>query len=297
MDKVKTGQLIREARKEKNYTQSELGDLVGVTGKAVSRWEKGEAFPDVGVLETLSEVLGLKIRDLVTGEVSEEEEDRERDLTELVRLTRIQVREKRRQIGKSVLLAAIFPVDLAACLLVMGGEDTLLGIAGIGGCILLWILTLGVMVWLAHRRGSDRSGIWWLDLGTWIWPIVSLAWTILLFGLACVSLQGGRKLFGLEPSAQGPFLMWNLRVVFLGNLILLAAGVTLWIRDRMGVRPGQVLALTDAFLCALLGNLLHRMTSFDGFVAGLVRDLLILLAGTGMALLLYLLMNLRIRPS
>ena len=41
MNKEKTGELIREARIKKNYTQSELGDLLGVTNKAVSRWEKG----------------------------------------------------------------------------------------------------------------------------------------------------------------------------------------------------------------------------------------------------------------
>lgn len=41
MDKVKTGELIRDARKKKNYTQSELGDMLGVSNKAVSRWEKG----------------------------------------------------------------------------------------------------------------------------------------------------------------------------------------------------------------------------------------------------------------
>ena len=41
MDKKKTGELIREARTKKNYTQTELGDLIGVTNKAVSRWENG----------------------------------------------------------------------------------------------------------------------------------------------------------------------------------------------------------------------------------------------------------------
>lgn len=41
MDKKKTGILIREARIKKNYTQSELGDLIGVSNKAVSRWKNG----------------------------------------------------------------------------------------------------------------------------------------------------------------------------------------------------------------------------------------------------------------
>lgn len=41
MDKKKTGAMIKEARIKKNYTQSELGNLVGVSNKAVSRWENG----------------------------------------------------------------------------------------------------------------------------------------------------------------------------------------------------------------------------------------------------------------
>ena len=68
MDEKKTGSLIKEARINKNYTQSELGDLLGVTNKAVSRWENGDSFPDVGVLENLSAILDLRIQDIVTGE-------------------------------------------------------------------------------------------------------------------------------------------------------------------------------------------------------------------------------------
>ena len=64
MDKIKTGQLIREARKKKNYTQNELGDLLGVTNKAVSRWENGDSFPDIAVLEELARLLDLKIQDI-----------------------------------------------------------------------------------------------------------------------------------------------------------------------------------------------------------------------------------------
>lgn len=41
MDKQKTGELIRNARIKKGYTQVELGDLIGVTNKAIFRWEKG----------------------------------------------------------------------------------------------------------------------------------------------------------------------------------------------------------------------------------------------------------------
>ena len=67
MDKKKTGNLIKEARMKKKYTQSDLGDLLGVSNKAVSRWENGETFPDAGVLENLAAVLDVRIQDIVTG--------------------------------------------------------------------------------------------------------------------------------------------------------------------------------------------------------------------------------------
>lgn len=44
MDKQKTGELIKSARIKKGYTQVELGDLLGVTNKAISRWEKVKVF-------------------------------------------------------------------------------------------------------------------------------------------------------------------------------------------------------------------------------------------------------------
>ena len=92
MDKKKTGNLIREARQCKNYTQSELGRMLGVTNKAVSRWENGESFPDIGVLESLSHLLELPIQDIVTGERAG---DREEAVTEVVRLAKLQEQRKR----------------------------------------------------------------------------------------------------------------------------------------------------------------------------------------------------------
>lgn len=87
MDKKKTGALIREARIKKNYTQNELGDLIGVSNKAVSRWENGDSFPDIGVLETLSNVLDIPLQDIITGDVKTTEEDA---IAEAVRVATIQ---------------------------------------------------------------------------------------------------------------------------------------------------------------------------------------------------------------
>ena len=92
MDKKKTGCLIKEARMKKNYTQNELGDLLGVTNKAVSRWENGDSFPDVGLLENLSEILDIRIQDIVTGEKTANDNSAVRDV---VRLAKMQQMDKK----------------------------------------------------------------------------------------------------------------------------------------------------------------------------------------------------------
>ena len=93
MDKMKTGTLIKEARIKKNYTQTELGDLLGVTNKAVSRWEKGKSFPDVELLENLATTLDLRIQDIVTGTKDDHDETA---LIEIVRAAKLQQRKNRR---------------------------------------------------------------------------------------------------------------------------------------------------------------------------------------------------------
>lgn len=70
IDYSKTGQLIQEARKEKGMTQLQLAELLGVTDRAVSKWERGKSFPDVGILQELAEVLDLTVSELLEGELN-----------------------------------------------------------------------------------------------------------------------------------------------------------------------------------------------------------------------------------
>lgn len=68
MDSRKTGLFIAKLRSEKGLTQRELADKVGVTDKAVSKWECGRGFPDIGILEILSKELDVSITELLNGE-------------------------------------------------------------------------------------------------------------------------------------------------------------------------------------------------------------------------------------
>lgn len=67
MDAEKTGRFICENRKKCGLSQKELADRLHITDKAVSKWERGISFPDISLLIPLSEILGVRLYDLLTG--------------------------------------------------------------------------------------------------------------------------------------------------------------------------------------------------------------------------------------
>lgn len=73
MNSDKFGEFIRNKRKEKGLTQQQLGDIVGVSMKAVSKWECGNAMPDVGTIKKLSETLGVSTDELLEGKCNNKE--------------------------------------------------------------------------------------------------------------------------------------------------------------------------------------------------------------------------------
>ncbi len=68
MDQVKIGKFILKCRKEKNITQQNLADNLGVSYKTVSNWENGRNMPDVSLFKPLCEELGININELLNGE-------------------------------------------------------------------------------------------------------------------------------------------------------------------------------------------------------------------------------------
>lgn len=72
MDQQKMGKFISSLRKEKGLTQQELAEKLGVTDKAVSKWERGIGCPDISLLVPISEILGISINELLLGEQKKE---------------------------------------------------------------------------------------------------------------------------------------------------------------------------------------------------------------------------------
>ena len=72
VNQEKTGKLIASKRKEKGLTQEQLAEKLGVTNKAVSKWETGRGMPDLAIIQKLCEILGITVTTLLNGEENEE---------------------------------------------------------------------------------------------------------------------------------------------------------------------------------------------------------------------------------
>lgn len=73
MDNQKIGDLIKQIRKEKNLTQKGLADILMVTDKAVSKWERGVGYPEITLIPELANALGITVSELLNGSIMEAE--------------------------------------------------------------------------------------------------------------------------------------------------------------------------------------------------------------------------------
>ena len=109
MDQEKIGKFIAECRKECGYTQASLAKQLGITDRAVSKWENGRCMPDVSLMQALCALLHISVNELLMGERIAEADYKqiaEQNLTEL--------RRKEEQANKSLLSAGQFIVILTA---------------------------------------------------------------------------------------------------------------------------------------------------------------------------------------
>lgn len=75
MDAKRVGALIANLRRSQGMTQQQLADRIGVTNRAVSKWETGQGLPDIAVLPELARALGCTVDELLAGEVMEKQEE------------------------------------------------------------------------------------------------------------------------------------------------------------------------------------------------------------------------------
>lgn len=67
MNQYITGAVIRQLRENKKMTQLQLGSLLSVSDKTVSKWETGKSYPDISLLQPLADALSVSVSELLSG--------------------------------------------------------------------------------------------------------------------------------------------------------------------------------------------------------------------------------------
>ena len=123
MNQQLTGKFIAHKRREKNLTQEQLAEKLGVSNKTVSKWETGKCMPDYSVVKALCDELEITVAELMDGEASDEKSVRTYDEEQIIDLLkRTQNLEKQKNLLYGILLI-VMGIALQALSHTLGGSN------------------------------------------------------------------------------------------------------------------------------------------------------------------------------
>ncbi|MBQ1660231.1 MAG: helix-turn-helix domain-containing protein [Clostridia bacterium] len=118
MDQIKIGKFIAQKRKEQKLTQNQLAEKLGITDRAVSKWETGRSLPDASVMLELCGLLKITVNDLLTGEVVSMKNYDENMEKNLIKMIKQKEEADKRLLAVEIVLGIISSVLLFALIMI-----------------------------------------------------------------------------------------------------------------------------------------------------------------------------------
>lgn len=146
MDQIRSGRFIALKRREKNLTQEQLAEKLGISNKTVSKWENGKCMPDYGIVRPLCQELDITIAELMDGEIKENNSIRIFDEQQVIdMLERIQRLERQKQSLYGMMLI-IMGIALAVFSQFFGGTNVRDFISGVMQGISIGEMLIGTYI-------------------------------------------------------------------------------------------------------------------------------------------------------
>ena len=120
MDQIKVGAFLKDLRKEKEITQEQLAEELGVSGRTISRWETGKNMPDISLLVEIAEFFDVSIPEIIKGE--RKSENMKEETKEVVETMSDYAKAEKEQLIKSFRNMSI--IGLVALLVYMVMRET-----------------------------------------------------------------------------------------------------------------------------------------------------------------------------
>lgn len=196
MNQDKIGSFISELRKEKNLTQKELAERIGVSDKTISKWETGRGIPDIAYMEPLCTSLGITMNELISGEKLSEDAYSAKAEENIMTLMNENATNKKSNII-ATLIGAVLLIAAFALMMTAGyGYDMLHSILyylDLPSFIILAMMSCGCVL-ISGKR--DRTGV--LD----VLRRVSIPCGVIVFFITIVVIMGNLS----SPETLGPTL-------------------------------------------------------------------------------------------
>lgn len=118
MDQQKIGKFISLKRKEQGLTQAQLAEKLGITDRAVSKWETGKSLPDASIMLELCGTLNITVNDLLCGEVVSMDNINEKTEKNLIEMVRQKEETDKRLLAMEIVIGVISSTCMAALVLI-----------------------------------------------------------------------------------------------------------------------------------------------------------------------------------
>lgn len=163
MNQIDTGKFIANCRKEKGLTQAQLAERLGITDRAVSKWETGKCMPDSSIMLELCEILDVSVNELLSGERIKMDNYDEKVSQNLIELKR----KDENNMAKNTIISIVYTVTMVIGILV---------------CCICDIAISGSLTWSLITLSSI--------LITWIasFPVILLGKRGILISMASISI-------------------------------------------------------------------------------------------------------------
>ncbi len=125
LNQEKIGKFIAEQRKSKNMTQRQMAEQLGVSDKAVSKWETGKSMPDNSLLMELCELLKINVNELLSGEKLSEDNYQgkaEENMTNLMEEREYEKKSRKKLVLEAVIGGVGFVIALFLTIFISAGS-------------------------------------------------------------------------------------------------------------------------------------------------------------------------------
>ena len=222
MNQFEIGKFIASCRKEKGLTQAQLAEKLGITDRAISKWETGKGMPDSSIMLQLCNILGVTVNELLSGERIEMNNYEEKVSKNLIELKR----KDENNMSKNAIISTIYTIAMVIGILV---------------CCICDIAISGTLTWSLIVLSSV--------LVTWIasFPVILLGKKGVLVSMIAISIL-------IVPFVYILSILIKVNEVFsMGTIMSIISLVFLWIIYVLYYRlkERKLLATGIAFLFAI----------------------------------------------